>query len=116
MNTPLASPRRQSQDAGSSEFGRFDGSAGNSHCGKLLLCVVLSSRPIANDVRILVAMALAFGVPLAAQQPTFRSSTQVVSLFATVTDAQNRLVPELTQDDFEVFDNDKPQQLLVFSE
>jgi Ca-activated chloride channel family protein len=38
----------------------------------------------------------------------------VVSLFATVTDAQNRLVPDLTKDDFQVFDNDKPQQLLVF--
>jgi len=49
-----------------------------------------------------------------AQQPTFRSSTQVVSLFATVLDAQNRLVPELTKEDFTVFDNDKPQELLVF--
>ena len=50
----------------------------------------------------------------AAQQPTFRASTQVVSLFATVTDGQNRLVPDLTRDDFQVFDNDKPQQLIVF--
>lgn len=58
--------------------------------------------------------ALAAGVPLAAQQPTFRSSTQVVSVFATVTDAQNRLVPELTQDDFQIFDNEKLQKLLVF--
>jgi Ca-activated chloride channel family protein len=39
----------------------------------------------------------------------------VVSLFATVTDAQNRLVPDLVQEDFAVFDNDKLQQLLVFS-
>ena len=58
--------------------------------------------------------ALAAGVTLAAQQPTFRSSTQVVSLFATVTDAQNRLVPDLTRDDFQIFDNDKPQELVVF--
>ena len=57
---------------------------------------------------------LAAGVPLAAQQPTFRASTQVVSVFATVTDAQNRLVPELTQGDFQIFDNDKLQNLLVF--
>jgi Ca-activated chloride channel family protein len=62
----------------------------------------------------IVAAALAAGLPVAAQQPTFRSSTQVVSLFATVTDAENRLVPELTQEDFQVFDNDKPQKLLVF--
>jgi Ca-activated chloride channel homolog len=58
--------------------------------------------------------ALLAVAPIAAQQPTFRSSTQVVSLFATVTDASNRLVPDLTKDDFQVFDNDKPQQLLVF--
>ena len=63
--------------------------------------------------------ALALAVRRAAatgrrQQPTFRSGTQIVSLFATVTDAQKRLVPDLTQDDFEVFDNDKPQPLTVF--
>src|SRR3954452_15632611 len=60
------------------------------------------------------AAALALTIPVVAQQPTFRASTQVVSLFATVTDAQNRLVPELTKEDFTVFDNDKPQDLLVF--
>ena len=49
-----------------------------------------------------------------AQQPTFRAGTQVVSLFATVTDAQKRLVPDLVQSDFEVFDNDKPQNLVFF--
>jgi len=49
-----------------------------------------------------------------AQQPTFRAGTQVVSLFATVTDAQKRLVPDLMQSDFEVFDNEKPQPLVFF--
>src|SRR6476660_3471146 len=51
---------------------------------------------------------------LAAQQPTFKSGTQVVSLFVTVADAQKRLVPDLTQEDFEVFDNDKPQSIVYF--
>ena len=51
---------------------------------------------------------------LAQQQPTFRSGTQIVSLFVTVADAQKRLVPGLTQDDFEVFDNDKPQPIVFF--
>lgn len=60
-----------------------------------------------------MAVAVA-AVPLLAQQPTFRSGTQIVSLFATVLDAQNRLVPDLTQGDFEVLDNDKPQPLIVF--
>src|SRR6266576_5463065 len=61
-----------------------------------------------------LALIVAFGVSLAAQQPTFKSGTQVVSLFTTVFDAENRLVPDLTQGDFEVLDNDKPQPLVVF--
>ena len=51
---------------------------------------------------------------LAAQQPTFKAGTQVVSLFVTVADAQKRLVPDLNKEDFEVFDNDKPQALTYF--
>ena len=62
---------------------------------------------------IVVAAALS-GLDVAAEQATFRSGTQVVSLFATVTDAQKRLVPNLTKDDFEVFDNGKPQPLVFF--
>ena len=63
----------------------------------------------------LVASVVAMGGTIAAQQPTFRSSgTVVVPIFATVTDAQNRLVPDLTKDDFQVLDNDKPQSLIVF--
>jgi Ca-activated chloride channel family protein len=52
--------------------------------------------------------------PPGGQQPTFRSGTQVVSLFVTVQDAQKRLVPDLTQDDFQIFDNDKPQPITYF--
>ena len=48
------------------------------------------------------------------QQPTFRVGTQVVSLFATVTDAGKRLVPNLVKEDFEVLDNDKVQPLVFF--
>jgi len=64
-----------------------------------------------------VATSLAFCLCLAAaaaQQPTFKSGTQVVSVFATVTDAEKRLVPDLVQDDFEVLDNEKPQPLVFF--
>src|SRR3990172_282990 len=61
------------------------------------------------------AAALAVSTGLAVpQQPTFRTGTDVVSLFATVTDADRRLVPDLTMDDFEVFDNDKPQPIIYF--
>ena len=60
------------------------------------------------------ALAVALTAVTWAQQPTFRAGTQVVSLFATVTDAEKRLVPDLTQSDFSVFDNDKPQSLVFF--
>jgi Ca-activated chloride channel family protein len=66
-------------------------------------------------VAVLVASAVsAWSVFVFAQQPTFRAGTQIVSLFATVMDAQKRLVPDLQQGDFEVFDNDKPQALTFF--
>jgi Ca-activated chloride channel family protein len=70
-------------------------------------------RRSAGVLALLAAMAAGTAI-VAAQQPTFRSGTQVVSLFATVLDAQNRLVPDLTEQDFEVLDNDKPQPLIVF--
>jgi Ca-activated chloride channel family protein len=52
--------------------------------------------------------------PPAAQGPTFKSGTQLVSLFVTVSDASQRLVPGLTQEDFEVFDNEKAQPIVFF--
>jgi Ca-activated chloride channel family protein len=54
------------------------------------------------------------GVGLLAQQPTFRTGTRTVAVYATVTDAQKRLVADLTQEDFEVIDNDKPQSIDLF--
>ena len=68
-----------------------------------------------TGVGLVVALALSIG--LAAQQPqgpTFKAGTQVVSLFVTVQDAQKRLVPDLTQQDFEVADNEKPQPITYF--
>jgi len=62
-------------------------------------------------------LAAAGSAALLAQQPpgpTFKAGTQVVSLFVTVADAQKRLVPDLTKDDFEVFDNEKPQPITYF--
>jgi len=60
------------------------------------------------------ALLVSLSALVLAQQPTFRAGTQVVSLFATVTDAQKRLVPDLMQADFDVLDNEKPQALVFF--
>src|ERR1051325_10399686 len=53
--------------------------------------------------------------PPQAQKPTFKSGTPtIVSIFATGSDTEKRLVPNLTIDDFEILDNDKPQPIVVF--
>ena len=66
---------------------------------------------------VLVAGALV-SVTLAAQdpqqQPTFRTGAKTVAVYATVTDKDGRLVPDLTREAFEVRDNGKPQPLTVF--
>jgi Ca-activated chloride channel homolog len=55
---------------------------------------------------------------LAAQQtppPTFNTATRTVAAYATVTNAQGRLVPDLSRDDFAIDDNGKRQVLTLFS-
>ena len=60
-----------------------------------------------------IAFALACATALFAQEP-FRTGARTVAVYATVTDAKGQLVPDLTQDDFEIYDNGKRQQLTVF--
>jgi Ca-activated chloride channel family protein len=64
-------------------------------------------------------MALAVAVllaPIRGQEPQkpIRVSTRTVALYATVTDAEKRLVPDLTEDDFEIYDNGKLQTMNLF--
>jgi Ca-activated chloride channel family protein len=49
------------------------------------------------------------------QQRMFRTSVQTVPIYATVVDATGRLVPDLQEQDFEVFDNGKPAPISLFS-
>ncbi len=68
-----------------------------------------------KPIPVAAALAAAMSMALVAQQgPTFKSGTQIVSLFVTVADAQKRLVPDLTKDDFSIFDNEKPQPIVYF--
>jgi Ca-activated chloride channel homolog len=48
------------------------------------------------------------------QEQIFRSGLKAVAVYVTVSDAQGRLVPNLTKDDFEVYDNGKKQELTLF--
>ena len=69
--------------------------------------------------RILTCATLAACVTGAAgiaapQQPVFRGTGDVVRVFVTVTDRDGRLVTTLTQGDFEVRDEGKPQLITLF--
>ena len=48
------------------------------------------------------------------QEQVFRSGLKAVAVYVTVSDAQGRLVPNLTRDDFEVYDNGKKQEITLF--
>jgi VWFA-related protein len=62
-----------------------------------------------------LAVALAAGAALHAQQPTFSGANRTVAVYATVTDASGRLVPDLTRDKFQIDDSGKPQELTIFA-
>jgi Ca-activated chloride channel family protein len=64
-----------------------------------------------------ISLAVAHGLSLSeveGQEPTFRSSTRIVPVIATVLDAQGRLVPGLEQDEFTILDNGKPVEISFF--
>ena len=72
--------------------------------------------PVVRTV-VTAAMLVSAHVLLATQQqpPTFRTGTKTVAVYATVTDKDGRLLPDLERDVFEVRDNGKPQPITVFS-
>ena len=61
-------------------------------------------------------LMLSLSVVIAAQdQPIFRSAVRTVPVYATVSDARGRLVPELDRADFSIVDNGKPAEVSLFS-
>jgi len=63
----------------------------------------------------LIAICLFAALPISAQQPpVFRGGGEVVRVFVTVIDNDGRLVTTLSQNDFEVRDEGKPQPVTVF--
>ena len=63
----------------------------------------------------LVVLGAVAVLALAPQQPPFRTTARTVAVYATVTDATGRLVPDLPRDAFEIYDNGQPQTVSVFS-
>jgi len=75
-----------------------------------------STHPARPPAAAAALAALALGVTAAAkQQPVFRAGTRTVSVYATVTERDGRLAPDLTRDEFEVYDNGKRQEITLFA-
>ncbi len=63
----------------------------------------------------LISLAIAgAGLVVRGQQPIFRVGTELVDLYVTVTDDDGRLVPNLLQEDFSIFDEKEPQDIVLF--
>ena len=60
------------------------------------------------------SVSVALAAPQA-QPPAFVTGTRTVAVYATVTNAQGRLVPDLSRDDFAIDDNGKRQTLTLFA-
>ena len=75
-----------------------------------------STRLLLPTVATIAALtAVLAGQDQQPQQPTFRSGASTVAVYATVTDSTGRLVPGLTREDFEIYDNGKLQPLTLFA-
>lgn len=76
--------------------------------------VIATLRVMSRPLCALFVVASSIGL-LAGQQPTFRSSVRTVPVYATAIDSSGRLVPDLTEEDFEILDNAKPVTISSFS-
>jgi VWFA-related protein len=76
---------------------------------------------LGNSLKLGVALALAAGlcapaVPQEGQQaPALKSTVNLVNLFATVRDKSKRIVGDLKQEDFKVYEENQQQQVAFFS-
>ena len=62
-----------------------------------------------------VLVALMLLAPALAAQQAFRAAVRTVPVYATVTDDDGRLVPDLLEEHFEIFDNGKLQAITNFT-
>lgn len=76
------------------------------------------SSSFVRPAGVLLLLALAAGAAPAEEQraavPRFRSGVDLVKVTATVRDAEGRLVGDLTRDDFEIFEDGRPQRITQF--
>jgi Ca-activated chloride channel family protein len=65
--------------------------------------------------RLIAVLAAACSAVLAAQQPTFRAGTDLVTLGATITDRRGNFLAGLNIEDFEVFEDGTRQTVTFFA-
>jgi Ca-activated chloride channel family protein len=78
------------------------------HCPLTRRGVVVAAAAVA------LVMTRVSSPPLAAQPPTFKTTTEAVYVTATVIDRDGRLVTDLTKDDFEIRDNGVARDITIF--
>ena len=66
-------------------------------------------------MKAVVVLAAVLGAALHAQEGRFRTSVDTVSIYATVNDAEGRLVPDLAKEDVTVLDNGTRREITLFS-
>src|SRR5687767_9199065 len=74
----------------------------------------IASSLVVSSLIVAAVVVAALG-PVVAQQPTFQTTVNFVDVDVTVADSQGNFVTGLTADDFEVFEDGKPQSIQTFS-
>jgi Ca-activated chloride channel homolog len=78
----------------------------------------MSSRafvPLFVGVALVALVMAAPAAQDAGQQPTFRTGTKTVAVYATVAENNGRLVPDLVKDDFEIREDGKVRPVTLFA-
>src|SRR2546427_3792699 len=77
----------------------------------LLYAPIMNSR---SSFALFLAIVLTAPIKVLGADTTFRASSNVISIYTTVSDAHRRLVPDLTEHDFQGVDNGTAQPGTVF--
>ncbi|MBI2833244.1 MAG: VWA domain-containing protein [Acidobacteria bacterium] len=112
LEPPSEQPERQNGQA-SLPGGRNAAAKTASKTAPTKTSFTCRDRGFRRCLGVLAFLALGF-TAASAQKPTFKSGTQLVALYVTVTDGQGRLVPDLGLEDFQILDNDQPQRITLF--
>ena len=87
------------------------GSVGWWHNNRVLVVRMAQSRIVMSAWAVIAGLVAA----AAAQEPTFRAGIDLVTFGVTVTDRAGTYITDLTEDDFEVLEDGRPQTIRYFA-